>query len=120
MLKIFGKKRIIKICTKACVKYSCNDYEDWNSIFDGDGMKVNMTSKTIMGKPTYVQFEDTMLPVPEKTHEYLTNIYGNYMKIPSKKQIKEKEHTQYFLDLNLPYKEYKKKEGKRGNIHEEK
>ena len=65
--------------------------------------------KKIYGKPIYVQFEDTKLPVPEMYDEYLKNIYGNYMQIPSKEQIKEREHTPYFLDLNLPYEEYKKK-----------
>ena len=40
----------------------------------------------------------------KKTDEYLRNIYGNYMEIPSKEQIKAREHTPYFLDFNLPYK----------------
>ncbi|MEI3251452.1 MAG: LicD family protein [Candidatus Gastranaerophilaceae bacterium] len=95
ILKTFGKKNILKICTKNCVKYSCNDYEDWCSIFDGDGFVTNLTTKTIMGKPTRVQFEDIELPIPEKSDEYLKHIYGDYMKLPTKEQIKQKEHTPY-------------------------
>ena len=106
ILKIVGKKRILDICRKNCVKYSCNDYEDWNCIFDGDGMEINMTTKSIMGTPTRVEFEDLELPIPEKYDEYLKHIYGDYMKLPSKKQIKEKEHTPYVLDLEHSYKEY--------------
>lgn len=109
ILKIFGKKRIIKVCTKKCVKYSCKDYDTWCSVFDGDGMDVNTTSKYIMGTPTKVKFEDMYLPIPEKYDKYLKQIYGDYMKIPSEKQKKEKEHTPYFIDLNLPYNEYLKK-----------
>lgn len=108
ILKIVGKKNILNICRKNCVKYSCNDYEDWCSIFDGDSIESNMTTKNIMGTPTRVPFEDTYLPIPEKYDEYLRNIYNNYMKIPSKKQIKEREHTPYILDLDHSYEEYLK------------
>ena len=34
------------------------------------------------GKPKYVPFEDTMLPVAEHYHEYLTRVFGDYMKLP--------------------------------------
>ena len=113
ILKIVGKKNILRICTKNCFKYSCNDYDDWCSIFDGDGVVINSTTREIMGKPTRVEFEDTMLPVPEKYHEYLTHIYHDYMKIPSQEEIIAKEHTRFVLDLNHGYEEYKKihKEG---------
>ena len=106
--KVIGRDRILKICTKNCIKYSCNDYDDWCCIFDGDGMKINMTTKDIMGKPKYVEFEDAKLPVPEKTGEYLKHIYGDFMKIPSEEEIKQKEHTRFVLDLEHSYKEYLK------------
>ena len=106
ILKIFGKKRIIRYCTKQAIKYSCVDCEEWCSIFDGDGLEINSTTKTIMGRPTYVQFEDTMLPIPEKYDEYLRHIYGDYMQMPTKNQIKTKEHTAYILDLNHSYEDY--------------
>ncbi len=106
ILKIFGKKNILKYCSKQAIKYSCQDCEEWCSIFDGDGLEINSTTKTIMGKPTYVPFEDIELPIPEKYDEYLKHIYGDYMKIPTKEQIKAKEHTAYILDLEHSYKEY--------------
>ena len=106
MKKIVGRYKIIKICTKNCIKYSCNNYDNWCCIFDGDGMGVNMTNKDIMGKPKYVKFEDTKLPVPEKTEEYLKHIYGDFMKIPPKEEIKKKEHTRIVLDLEHSYEEY--------------
>lgn len=109
ILKIFGRKRILKYSTKRCFKYKCQKCNKIVSICDGDGYNQNEMDKKIYGKPIYVQFEDTKLPVPEMYDEYLKNIYGNYMQIPSKEQIKEREHTPYFLDLNLPYEEYKKK-----------
>ena len=104
ILKIFGKKRILKICTRNCLKYSCNDYEDWCSIFDGDGMKVNMTTKNIMGNGTKrLEFEGLKLPVPDKCDEYLTHIYGDYLTPPTDAKKKAKEHTAYYLDLEHSY-----------------
>ena len=69
-----------------------------------------------MGKPTYVPFEDIELPIPEKYDEYLKHIYGDYMKIPTKEQIKAKEHTAYILDLEHSYKEYLELNNDKNNI----
>lgn len=103
ILKIFGRKRILKYTTKRCFKYDTNNCEYWCSIADGDGYKQNKMKRNIYGKPKYIDFEDTKLPVPEKTDEYLKSIYGDYLKIPSKEQIKAREHTPYYLNLDLPY-----------------
>lgn len=44
--------------------------------------KNTFTAKEVYGKPLYVPFEDTSLPVPEKYDEYLTQFFGNYMQLP--------------------------------------
>lgn len=44
--------------------------------------------KDVFGKPTYVPFEDTEFPVAEKYHEYLTQVFGNYMQLPPIEQRK--------------------------------
>lgn len=113
ILKIFGKKRVLKYCTKNCFKYKCKDHNKWISICDGDGFEINEVDCNIMGKPKYVEFEDTKLPIPSKSDDYLRKIYNDYMKIPTEEQIKQKEHTPYFLDLNLSYEEYKQKKKKK-------
>ncbi len=106
-LKIFGKKRILKYTTKKCLKYNCDDYENCVSIFDGDGFDLNVVSNKVLGKPKYVKFEDIKLPIPNDSDSYLKKIYGDYMQIPSPKQIEAKTHTPYILDLKHSYKEYK-------------
>ena len=103
ILKVFGKKRILKYCSKKCIKYSCNDCDEWSSIFDGDGFDLGISPKDVYGHPTYVDFEDTKLPIPEKYDEYLTHIYGDYMKIPTKEEIDFKTHTPFFIDYNNHY-----------------
>lgn len=42
--------------------------------------------RSIYGKPKYVSFEDTQLPVPEHFHEYLTQMFGDYMELPPVEQ----------------------------------
>lgn len=108
ILKLVGKKNIIKYCTKECIKYNCNECDKIISVFDGDGVDINITTNEILGNPKYVQFEDMKLPVPEKTDEYLTHIYGDYMKMPSVGDRNYKTHELYILDLNHSYEEYKK------------
>jgi lipopolysaccharide cholinephosphotransferase len=41
--------------------------------------------KDIYGKPTLMEFEGIKLPVPEKVENYLTILFGNYMKLPPEK-----------------------------------
>lgn len=108
ILRIFGKKNIIKHCTKQCLKYKCEDCNQIISVFDGDGIQINLTSNEVLGQPTYVKFEDTMLPIPENYDPYLKNVYGDYMKLPNQTQIDAKTHTPYLLDLNHSYDEYRK------------
>lgn len=48
--------------------------------------KTAITPRSIYGKPEYVAFEDTQLPVPQHYHEYLTQMFGDYMKLPPEEQ----------------------------------
>lgn len=50
--------------------------------------KTSITPREIYGEPLYVSFEDTFLPVPEHYHKYLTQMFGNYMKLPPVEQQK--------------------------------
>lgn len=50
--------------------------------------KNTITKRSVFGKPTYVPFEDTQLCVAEHYHEYLTQMFGDYMKLPPKDQQK--------------------------------
>ena len=45
-----------------------------------------IVDRAILGKPHRVPFEDTMLPVAEQYHNYLTHMFGDYMKLPPKEQ----------------------------------
>ena len=61
--------------------------------------------KEIMGKPILYKFEDTELYGSENSDKYLTNLYGDYMKLPPKEKRVFK-HNFYLLDYNIPFREY--------------
>jgi lipopolysaccharide cholinephosphotransferase len=48
-------------------------------------------------KAVNVPFEDTAIPVPNGYHEFLTALYGDYMKLPPVE--KRVNHPGYFIDL---------------------
>lgn len=45
-----------------------------------------VVKKEVFGTPIRVPFEDTHLPVAEHYHEYLTQVFGDYMKLPPVEQ----------------------------------
>lgn len=58
------------------------DTKYWGFLYGRTRWKSAVIDKKLFGKPTYVPFEDTVLPVPEYWHEYLTIVFGDYMKLP--------------------------------------
>lgn len=48
--------------------------------------RTTITPREVFGTPKYVQFADTKFPVPEKYHEYLTQMFGDYMQLPPEDQ----------------------------------
>ncbi len=55
-------------------QFVCNIYG-----VSGDHEKV---PADYFGTARYVEFEDTVMPIPEKAEEYNTHIYGNFMEFP--------------------------------------
>lgn len=61
--------------------------------------------KGILGKPTLYDFEDTQLCGPEYIDEYLTHLYGDFMRLPPENE-RVFRHNYPLLDFDLPYREY--------------
>ncbi len=64
--------------------------------------------KVYFGTPKLVDFEDIQLFAPENVHDYLSSLYGDYMKLPPKEQ-QVLRHSYHYLDFDMPYSEYLKK-----------
>ena len=79
-------KFIRNFVKKQCEKYN-NIETPYYGFFHGrNRFRSCVVLKDLFGTPLYVPFEDTMLPVPEKCHEYLTQVFGDYMKLPPEDQ----------------------------------
>lgn len=68
------------------------------------GMRFQVYDKSVYGKPTYVPFENTMLPIPERPLDYLVYQYGiDWHMIPEASDV---ELHDTILDLNIGYRTY--------------
>lgn len=99
--RLFHHKSIQHTLRKSMLKYDfnrcdlCVNYDDgWRGIMP----------KTCYGKPTPILFEGQELMGVEQADQYLTNTYGDYMTIPP--HDNQRQHNFYYLDYNLPYREY--------------
>ena len=78
----FVREFIIKQTTR----YNKQTTDKVGFLYGRTRWKSAIVEKRIFGKPKYVSFEDTKLPVAEHYHEYLTQVFGNYMQLPPKEQ----------------------------------
>ena len=83
------------------------DYSLWADFIE------EIVKREYFGEGTKATFEGLEVVIPEKYDEFLTSIYGNYMKLPPlEKQVGKHNHAGY--SLTIPYNEFKKnyKKGK--------
>lgn len=73
---------LIRKCIKHYIEHFDESSEFYGSFYFRTRIKTAFTKKSIMGHPKRMQFEDIMLPVPEYVHEYLTQMFGDYMTPP--------------------------------------
>ena len=69
-----------------------------------DGLR-GVMSKEINGVYTPYVFEGETVQGIKRYDDYLTQMYGDYMQIP--KGEHQRQHNFHYLDLNMPYREYK-------------
>lgn len=70
-----------------------------------DSFSVIPIKKSIFGKGVKLLFENMYVNVPEEYHEYLTMLYGDYMKLPPKEQ-REPHHNFHFVDTENGFRKY--------------
>lgn len=75
-------KKIREYVIKQTTMFNGIETKYWGFMYGRTRWRSGIIEKRIFGKPTYVPFENIMLPVPEKWHEYLTQVFGDYMKLP--------------------------------------
>lgn len=66
--------------------------EDNSLVYDFAVKHNDYYSRALLDNVTYYDFEDTQFPAPCKYDEYLTKLYGDYMKLPPVEE-RGKQHT---------------------------
>lgn len=93
------KKRLMMIlaapCKISCIrnffklqveKYNGKETDYYGFFYGRTKFRSAVIKKTIFGKPVRVPFEDTEFPIAEHYHEYLTQVFGDYMQLPPEEQ----------------------------------
>lgn len=82
-------------------------YDDYDTVLDYDDGVNGLIGKRILGTPTPVLFEGHEVMGVEHADEYLRTKYGDYMVIPQGNH--QRQHNFFYLDYDLPYRQYKDK-----------
>ena len=103
--KVIGYKRITQHLIKQGEKY---DIDKTAYIYDPAGRNIRgvIPKEYILDGTQPMQFEDTTFLGLKEYDKYLTAVYGDYMTPPKEKE--RHTHSSIFVDLNLPYREYKR------------
>lgn len=98
VLKVFhvSPRYIYKKFTEASIKYNNEKTEFVTSFEVMNPLKTKMKRKAIFPLKE-VPYENIMVNIANNNHEYLTDIYGDYMKLPSKEN--RINHMPYILQF---------------------
>lgn len=90
MMVLLSNPLKISFLRKYLIKY----VDHWNKcdtdylgfFYSRTNFKTSIMERQIYGNPKRVPFENMQLPIPEHYHEYLTHMFGDYMKLPPVEQ----------------------------------
>ncbi|MCD8026579.1 MAG: LicD family protein [Clostridiales bacterium] len=109
LLSIFRGKsirnKIWRFCERKMSKYKLEDNECVTELCSGPYWMKKKYPKHIYAGVDYVTFEGLKIPCMSGYDEYLTMIFGDYMKLPPEEE-RIPHHDIAYLDLNTPCIEY--------------
>ncbi|MBR5515226.1 MAG: LicD family protein [Clostridia bacterium] len=86
LLSVYPEKKVYDKFHAVLQKHNGNETECLCSMASRYSYHKQCISRNIYGKPVLVKFEDREYYAPEKYTEYLSHLYGDYMKLPPKEQ----------------------------------
>lgn len=107
--KCFPKKFLIKHGLKQVYRYRDKKTNYYCNFLGKAVFKKGIYKREWFEKTEYTPFENVQLKVPTQLHMFLTERFGDYMKVPSPERIKYEQHAESW-DFNNQYKitdEYK-------------
>lgn len=93
--------KISELLEQQISKYDCESSE-YVRYLNNPPMKRNFFDKEV-----WVEFEGTIMPVPENYHDFLWAEFGDYMQLPPLHSRKPKTDCLAFYDLDNGYEKYK-------------
>jgi lipopolysaccharide cholinephosphotransferase len=100
--KMYTMTGLQKAIRRLLTKY---DYDGCKLVADyTDGLK-GVMSKDVEGVYSLYEFEGETFQGVKRYDDYLTQMYGDYMKIPDGEH--QRQHNFHYMDLTKPYREYK-------------
>ena len=101
-----NKYYVWKFAEKKMTKYNCTTTGFVTELCVGPRYMGNIYPEKDFSAAKKVIFEDVELPIPIGYHDYLSNVFGDYMKLPPENQ-RTAHHETIFIDPENSYKKYK-------------
>ena len=98
---LFSKAKLSRLCTRIASWY--NDTRRVTNFFGRYGFAKETAPREWFGKPVLMEFEGHLLPLPEGWHDYLSQIYGDYMKLPPEEE--RGTHEIFLVDFEHSFSE---------------
>lgn len=92
-LSLLPKRFLLGYALKQVWKYKDVDCDNYFHYYIGHPLRKSIYPKRIFSEYEEEQFETIKLVVPKGVDEYLTIMFGDYMKIPNLDQIRWAQHT---------------------------
>ncbi|WP_405373397.1 LicD family protein, partial [Pseudobutyrivibrio sp.] len=93
LLSLFPKRFLIPFAVKQIYKYRNSNSKYVCHLFGNLSFKMGIYPKSYFTPLKLVPFETIELYAPSDCHSYLSQYYGNYMKIPNMDSIKATQHA---------------------------
>ena len=87
--------------------YHAYDYDRADQVLDYDDGVRGIMRKEILGEPQPYDFDGHTVMGVEHADAYLRNKYGDYMVVPP--HDNQRQHNFFYLDYNLPFRQYQDK-----------
>ncbi|MBR1630505.1 MAG: LicD family protein [Paludibacteraceae bacterium] len=100
--KVIGQQRAQRATRRLLMKHDFS-YRRSVCTYD-DGMRGIIDKESVLGHPTPITFETLRVMGVQHADAYLTQMYGDYMRIPPHDD--QRQHNFHYLDLEHPYRSY--------------
>lgn len=103
--KLFPKRFLVKYGLKQVYKYRHKQTKYYCNFLGKAVFKKGIYKREWFDSTTYVQFEKIELRASARLHDFLTERFGDYMKLPSPDRIKYEQHA-WKWDVDKDFSEY--------------